>query len=144
MCQHYGLPFSDNWYTHETDPVVENDKVTILWDFEVHTDKAVRSNRPDIIVKDYETQTCFLIDTTNPSERNTSVKELEKLSKYKDLEIEIVKMWHLRTIMVPVVIGALGLINKNVEKHIQKLPCTHLRADLLHLIICLFFDSIAF
>ena len=26
--------------------------------------------------------------------------------------------------MVPVVIGALGLNNKNVKKHIQKLPCT--------------------
>ena len=123
LCQHYGLPFADNWYTHETEPVVENDKVTILWDFEVHTDRTIKANRPDIIIKDYETKTCFLIDMTNPSERNTSVKELEKLRKYKDLEIEIVKMWHLRTVIVPVVIGALGLINKNVEKHIQKLPC---------------------
>ena len=85
MFQHYGLSFSDNWYTHETDPVVKNDKVTILWDFKVHTDKTIRSYRPDIIVKDYETQTCFLIDMTNSPERNTSVKKLEKLSKYKDL-----------------------------------------------------------
>ena len=37
----------------------------------------------------------------------TSVKVAEKLSKYKDLEIEIRKMWGLKTITVPVVIGHL-------------------------------------
>ena len=97
--------------------------MTVLWDFAVHTDRAIKSNRPDIIVKDYDTDICYLIDMTNPSERNTAIQEIEKLSKYKDLEIEIVKMWHLKTVMVPVVIGALGLINRNVEKHIDKLPC---------------------
>ena len=88
ICQYYGLPSADNWYTHKPEPVIENENVTILWDFEVHTDRTIKSNRPDIIIKDYETKSCFLIDMTNPSERNTTVKELEKLRKYKDLEID--------------------------------------------------------
>ena len=31
-------------------------------------------------------------------------------------------MWGLKTITVPVVIGALGVVNKGIEKHIDKIP----------------------
>ena len=43
-----------------------------------------------------------------PSDRNTSIKVDEKLSKYKDLETEIARMWKMETETMPVVIGALG------------------------------------
>ena len=32
-----------------------------------------------------------------PSDSNISAKEFEKFSKYKDLEIEIAKMWKMKT-----------------------------------------------
>ena len=35
---------------------------------------------------------CQLIDISVPSDSNISDKEFEKLSKYKDLEIEIAKI----------------------------------------------------
>ena len=59
---------------------------------------------------------------TVPSERNTSVKEFDKLSKYKDLEIEICKMWKMKTVVIPVVIGALGLIKRDVNKYVERIP----------------------
>ena len=34
-----------------------------------------------------------MIDVTIPSERNVSIKEVEKLFKYKDLEIEVAKIY---------------------------------------------------
>ena len=49
-------------------------------------------------------------------------KVFEKLSKYKDLEIEIEKMWHLKTKTLPVVVGALGLIRKGTADFIDKIP----------------------
>ena len=76
--------------------------------------------KPDIIIKDKQEKTCMLIAMTIPSDRNTSVKVAEKLSKYKDLEIEITKMWGLKTITVPVVLGALGVVKKGIKKHIDK------------------------
>ena len=57
-----------------------------------------------------------------PSEHNTSVKVTEKLSKYKDLEIEINRMWGTKTTTIPVVIGALGLVKKGLEKYTDNIP----------------------
>ena len=68
-----------------------------------------RQNRPDIIVKNHNDKICFLIDMSVPSDTNVSLKIFEKISKYKDLEIEVTKMWHLKTTTLPVVIGALGI-----------------------------------
>ena len=75
-----------------------------------------------IIIKDFKDRTCLLIDMTNPQDRNVSTKEFKKLSHYKDLSIEVTKMWSLKTSIVPVVIGALGTIKKGTEQHIEKLP----------------------
>ena len=52
-----------------------------------HTDREIEGNRADIILTD-KNMKCQLLDMTLPPEGNGSVKEAEKLSKYKDLEIE--------------------------------------------------------
>jgi len=57
-----------------------------------------------------------------PTEKNTSVKVTEKLSKYKDLEIEIEQMWGKKATTIPVVIGVLGLIKKGLEKNTKLIP----------------------
>ena len=46
------------------------------------------------------------------------------VSKYKDLEIEIARMWKMGTEMIPVVIGALGVIKKQLKKYVDKIPGT--------------------
>ena len=65
-----------------------------------------------------------MIDMTVPSERNVTIKELEKLSKDKDLEIEVTRMWGMKTTTIPVVVGALGLIKKGLEKRMKQIPGT--------------------
>ena len=57
-----------------------------------------------------------------PSDRNTSVKVTEKLSKYKDLEIETSRMWGMRMETIPVIIGALGAIKKGLETYLGRIP----------------------
>ena len=125
ICNHYGIDTTKNWFEHDPQPVTNGKSVTILWDFSVHTDRTIQANRPDIIVKDYTTKTCLLIDMSVPSDKNISVKEFDKLSKYKDLEIEIRKMWNLKTTIVPVIVGALGMIKKGTQAHLDKIPGHH-------------------
>ena len=68
--------------------------------------------------------TCKLIDMMVPSDRNTSVKVIEKLSKYKDLEIEVIRMQRMSTETVLVVTGALGVIKKGLEEQTGKILCS--------------------
>ena len=81
---------------------------------QVHTDRTISANKPDIIIKDKREKTCMLIDMAVPSDRNISVKVAEKLSKYKDLEIAITRIWGTKIQIVPVVIGALGVVKKGI------------------------------
>ena len=46
---------------------------------------------------------------------------IEKLSEYKDLETEISRMWGLKPETVPLVIGALVLVEKGLGKY-EKIP----------------------
>ena len=73
-------------------------------------------------MKDYKKKTCLLIDMAVLSDRKLSLEEYEKISKYRDLEIEIQKMWHLKAIVIPVVVGALGMVKKKTEDHIKRIP----------------------
>ena len=96
--------------------VTKNDSVTILRDMPIHTGRTIAANRPDIVLKNKKDKTCLLIDMTVPLDTNTSVKTTEKLNKYKDLEIEVERMWGLKKTTVSVVIGALGTcIKKEME-----------------------------
>ena len=56
-----------------------------------------------------------------PSDNNTSDKEFEKLTKYKDLEIEIAKIWKMKIKTIPVIVGALGVIKKGTKKYVNEI-----------------------
>ena len=58
------------------------------------------------------------------SDTNISLKSFEKLSKYKDLDIEITKMWHLKTTALLVVIGALSMVAKTAPNYVSQIPGT--------------------
>ena len=45
---------------------------------------------------------------------------IEKTSKYKDVELEIQRMWHMKTVVIPEVVGALGTVKKGMVENIKK------------------------
>ena len=95
ICNHYNIETPSKWYERKPLLVVDTPKVTILWDFPIRTDRTIQANRPDIITKHKQNKMCQLINMSVPSDSSISAKEFEKLSKYKDLEIEIAKMWKM-------------------------------------------------
>jgi len=52
-------------------------------------------------------------------------KEAEKMLKYKDLTIEIQRMWNVKTKVIPVIIGATGTISKLFRRYMNNIPGNH-------------------
>ena len=50
ICKKHGIECGENWWSHQPEPVVENDEVKILWDFNIYTDRKIHARRPDIVV----------------------------------------------------------------------------------------------
>ena len=122
LCKNFCLPHERNWWEHKPPKVTENKNATILWDFDIHTDRTIQAVMPDIVVKYHNDKTCFFIDMSVPSDTIVSLKIFEKLIKYKDLEIEFTKMWHLKTTTLPVIIGALGIVAKTAPNYVSQIP----------------------
>jgi hypothetical protein len=52
-------------------------------------------------------------------------KEVEKILKYKDLTIEIERMWNVKARVIPVIIGATGTISISFRKYARSIPANH-------------------
>ena len=52
-------------------------------------------------MKDCKDKTCLRIDMSAKIDRNIALKESEKLSNYKDIEVEIDTMRQLKTKTIP-------------------------------------------
>ena len=64
----------------------------------------------------------MLIDVAISGDRNVIKKEAEEIIKYKDLAIEIQRMWNVKTNVIPVIIGATGTISKSFRKYVSNIP----------------------
>ena len=100
-------------------PVYEKGDVTVLWNQAVHTDREFTANRPDIIIKNKKEKTCTLIDVAIPADRNVVQKEAENKLKYKCLCIELQRMWNLKCTVIPVIIGATGVVTRSFKKNLE-------------------------
>ena len=58
----------------------------------------------------YKKQTGLIIDIAVPRDKNTMDKNIEKIEKYQSLKIELERLWKVKIIVIPVVVGALGAI----------------------------------
>ena len=128
LCKETGLQLDKkHWYEHVPKSVEtgQGGNVTILWNQQVQTDRIIPNNKPDIIIRDNEKRTCMLIDVAISGDSNVIKKEAEKFLKYKDLTIEIQRMWNVKTEVIPVIIGVTGTISKSFRKYVSNIPGHH-------------------
>ena len=118
ICKETGVQLDKkHWYEHVPKLVETNKggKVTVLWNQQVQTDKTIPNNNSDIIIGDNEKGTCVLIDVAIWGDGNVVKKGAEKILKYKDMTIEIQRLWKVKTRVIPVKIGATGNILNHSE-----------------------------
>jgi hypothetical protein len=68
----------------------------------------------------------MLIDVVIPRDRNVTQKEAERILKYKDLTIEIQRIWNVKARVIPVIYNLsdwnhFKIIKKIREQHTKKL-----------------------
>ena len=64
---------------------------------------------------------CKIVDFAVTADHRINLKESEKKDEYLDLAREIKKMWNMKVTIVPIVIGALGTVNKGLLKGLEDL-----------------------
>jgi hypothetical protein len=64
------------------------------------------------------------------ADRNVVKKEAEKELKYKSLGIETQLMWNLKCTIIPVIIGATGIVTKSLRENLEAIPGKYLTDSL--------------
>ena len=58
VCKWEGFIVNEKWYEHVPEPVLENERCKILWDFTIQTDHVIEAGRPDMIVVEKRNKYC--------------------------------------------------------------------------------------
>ena len=131
LCRRYGIECAKRWYEHVPASVCVNEMcVEIWWDRTVLTGRAVKHNRPDVIVIDRGKKTWTLVDFSVPLDKNIVSKENEKIEKYGILAREVRRIYRVSTKIVPVVVGALGTIPRRLGGFLKELGIPDVRGSM--------------
>ena len=102
-----------------------NEKTTILWDSPIITDRHVSCNKPDIVIHEKKSDRCQIIDVAIPSDYNIQKKATEKMSKSVDLQIECQRICNRKVDVIPVIIDAPAIVDRNITKYVGRIPGCH-------------------
>ena len=96
----------------------------LLWNFKIQTDNKIE-HEPEIVVLDKIECTCLIIDVACPFDMQVKDKEKEKIENYQDLKQELKWIWKLHWVtVVPIIIGALGTVSKDLKKWLAEIGVT--------------------
>ena len=101
-----------------------------MWKFSnldrpVETATALKHNKPDVILIDKKKKFWTIIDFSVPNDKRVITKENEKIENYSKLAGQIREVHHVKTTIVPLVVGALGVVSKNLKPNLERLGIPH-------------------
>ena len=116
-------PSGNKWYSHVPNAVTERDdgRVTIYRDKPIKTIRKVSYNRPNVVVIDREENVWYTVNFAIPMSHHVKEKEEEKIDKYMDLTAEVRRQFRVKTVIVPIVLGALGIVPAKLSESFEKL-----------------------
>ena len=60
------------------------------------------------------TTLCHLEDFSISVDQRAKIKESKKINKYMDFARKLKKLWNMKMMVIPVVVGALGMVSKGL------------------------------
>ena len=90
---------------HNLESVLENETSKPRWDFEIQTDHLISARQPYLVIINKKKRTCRIMDFTVPVVHRVKLKENEKKDKYLELAWGLKKLWNMKVMAIPIVIG---------------------------------------
>jgi len=130
LCKQLGFQRAEKWWEHRAEKALENDDFKLLWDYDIQVDREIRERRPDLVVVNKKLKEAWLVDVAVPGDARVANKELEKQVKYRDLAIEVQRLWELKKVkVIPIVVGALGAVPKALKKHLKEMKVDDVKVE---------------
>ena len=96
--------------------IIKNDTHKLLWDFDIQTDHLISARRPDLFIINKK-----IVNFAVLADHRIKLKEYEKKDRYLNLARDLEKLWNMKVMIVPIVIGAFGTITKGLLKGLEDL-----------------------
>ena len=106
---------TNRFYIHNLESVQVNETYKVLWDFALQSDFLISASLLKLVILNEKNRTCRIVDFVVPADYSVKIKERENGDRYVDLHRELKKskqLWNMKVTMIPILIGALGIILK--------------------------------
>ena len=128
ICKEYNIEVSDKVWYHQPTPLTGNDEVSIYYDKILPTSSYIEESavKPDIVVWNRKEKRATIVEVSVPNDLGLNLSERKKRKKYIPLAEDLKRSWKLNTTpdIVPVIIGSLGLMKKNIGEIMDQIPGT--------------------
>ena len=92
MCKKLKFDYSNRWYTHKLESILENEMLKIHWDFEIETDHLIPFKRLDqMLINQEKKRNCHQEDFAFRSDRRVKINKSKKIIEYLDLALKLKK-----------------------------------------------------
>ena len=107
---------------NEIREVYTSENFEIWWDTKITTKPALKHNKPDMVLWRTDEKKPYIIDVVVGLDTNTQKNNLLKLDAYLPLSIQLRRLYPDYSFEVlPIVVGATGLIIKSLRENITKI-----------------------
>ena len=114
--------YSTKWYKHKPETVPEN---KLLWDFRIQRHHLILERTPDLVIVDKKKKrSCRIMNFIASVDNRGKIKENGKGDKSLDPTREARKLWKMKVTVIPILIGALGMIPKGWIRELDDLEIT--------------------
>ena len=112
-----GIGCAVNWFEEVPDTVrrSEDGQCEIWWNRPIETTVKLDHNRPNVTLINRQDNEWTIVEFSVPWDKNVLLKGEEKITRYIPLAKEIRKVHGVSTKIVPIILGSLGIVTKQLK-----------------------------